>query len=336
MANRAAALARVVEVGVANSPCPASAIAVVGPHGVDALAIDGVANLDTGEQVTSDHLWDLASLTKVLVTVPEILLRIDRGELSLDSTVGSLLPAASGLPTAGLTVAELLSHSSGLPAELPLYRSARCRQEMIDQILACHLVDENRGTALYSDLGYILLGEIIGAAGEPTLKESPQSRGWASFHPSGPAVATERCAWRKRTIVGEVHDENAYALGGVAGHAGAFATIESVAEAAQAFLAGNVISPDLSKSMVSEWSKNASGDKFGLGWWLSPSRAMGGTDPGRGSFGASGFVGNRIWIEPERGYGVVILSNRIHPLRTMTEPFKAWAHAVFDDVAAVA
>jgi CubicO group peptidase (beta-lactamase class C family) len=148
----------------------------------------------------------------------------------------------------------------------------------------------------------------------------------------GTAVATEQCAWRNRLIVGEVHDENAWAMGGVAGHAGAFGTLRLVTEAAQAWLAERVVSRRLHAMARTCWATGAENQRYGLGWWLAPTNGLGGPSPGPGSYGHSGFVGNRLWLEPERGYGVVILSNRILWGRGNREPYLRWCDRVLDAV----
>jgi CubicO group peptidase (beta-lactamase class C family) len=179
---------------------------------------------------------------------------------------------------------------------------------------------------VYSDLSFILLGALV----EHLTAKPLRGRVGLRYPPlPGTAVATEYCRWRGRLIVGEVHDENAAAMGGVAGHAGAFGTLDAVTAAARAWLGGQHI--DVRRCR----STNSAGERFGWGWWLTPTRGLGGPTAGASGFGMSGFVGNRIWLEPEFGYGVVVLSNRIHPVRTERRAFHDWCVCLLDAVARV-
>ncbi|NUR69648.1 MAG: beta-lactamase family protein [Hamadaea sp.] len=304
---------------LAAAPMPAVAMTVFDADSVRYRRVRGVADLTTGRPVTADTWWDLASLTKTLVTLPEVLARFD-----LDAPLSSVWPRAVGSPVGAASVRQLLCHTAGLPATVPFYRTD---SDVVAQALAAPL-DRPPGTeAVYSDLGFLLLGAALG----PDLPAMAAARSGLRFGPvSGgePAVATEDCPWRQRIIVGEVHDENAYAMGGVAGHAGAFGTIDLVTAAARAWFADAVVNPELHYAVRHPWGTNAAGERFGLGWWLPPTRGLGGPRPGPGSYGCSGFVGHRIWFEPAYGYGVVILSNRIHPRRDTRPAFNAWCDEV--------
>ena len=262
--------------------------------------------------------WDLASLTKVLVTLPAVL-----GTLPLDAPLASLWPRAAPFPVGRATVRHLLAHNAGLPPTAEFYRRLSGRAAIVEAALATPLVGEPGGEAIYSDLGYLLLGELISAGGNG-LRFGPLP---------GPAVPTEECAWRGRLIAGEVHDENAWAMGGRAGHAGAFGTLELVTEVARDWFGDRVVSPVLHEEARLCQATNAQGERFGLGWWLSPTRGLGGPAAGPGSYGASGFVGNRIWFEPARGYGVVVLSNRTYPVRGDRAPFQQWMQQLLAAVA---
>ncbi|NUO61305.1 MAG: beta-lactamase family protein [Hamadaea sp.] len=302
---------------LAAAPMPAVALTVFDADTIRYQRLRGVADLTTGRPVTTETWWDLASLTKTLVTLPEVLARFD-----LDAPLSEVWPPSAGHPVASATVRQLLCHTAGLPATVPFYRGD---PDIVARALATPL-DRPPGTeAVYSDLGFLLLGAALG----PELPELAAARSGLRFGPvAEPAVATEHCEWRQRIIVGEVHDENAYAMGGVAGHAGAFGTVDLVTAAARAWFADRVVSPELHYAARQRWSGNADGERFGLGWWLPPTRGLGGPRPGPGSYGCSGFVGHRIWFEPTYGYGVVILSNRIHPHRDTRPAFNAWCAEV--------
>jgi CubicO group peptidase (beta-lactamase class C family) len=336
------ALTSDLDAAVAAAPVPGLAVAVFTPDDVLFSTVAGVADLTTGRPARVGDWWDLASLTKTLVTLPEVLDLRDAGELDLDRPLGEQWVRARGRPVEAATPRELLSHSSGLPATAEFFRSCRSRAEVVDATLA---TVRDGARPVYSDLGFIVLGEVVQDLTGRSLADLAERRTGLRF-PAGArrsgtvagasaglgtaaskilnAVATERCAWRGRLIVGEVHDENAFAMGGVAGHAGAFGTPARTVAAAQGWLADDRGAAGLASP--------GSGERFGLGWWLPPARGLGGRAPGPRSFGCSGFVGNRLWLEPERGYGILVLSNRIHPARGDLAPFRAWWAALVESV----
>lgn len=305
---------------VAEAPVPAVGVGVISRDEVLYQEITGVADLTTGRPVQPDDWWDLASLTKTQVTLPEVLDLRDTGVLDLDQPLGAQWAPARGRPVGHATPRALLSHSSGLPATAEFFRTCHSRAEVVAATLAMPL-DGPRPA--YSDLGFIVLGEVVRDLTGRSLRELAASRsGFQYTLSSENAVATEHCAWRDRLIVGEVHDENAAAMDGVAGHAGAFGTLPLVLAAAQGWLRDD-------RGTTANVTQGYE-ERFGLGWWLPPTRGLGGTSPGVRGFGCSGFVGNRIWLEPDDGYGIVVLSNRIHPTRGDLAPFKAWWTSLVD------
>lgn len=315
-------LATILRSAAASAPAPATAISVFTVDGPVAEVCTGVADLDIGRPARlAESYWDLASLTKVLVTLPEVLGLAEAGAFALDDPIAAVWPRAVNLR--GVTVRHMLSYSAGLPPTLPLFQTNAGREAMIAAALA---VQPDRATPEYSDLNFLLLGAMVEDLSGRRLDDLVTG---LTYHPPrSDSIATERCPWRERLIVGEVHDENASAMGGIAGHAGAFGTLAQVREAARAWLAGR------HPTAHDCWATTPSGERFGLGWWLPPTREIGGKRPGPGSFGMSGFVGNRIWLEPASGYGVVVLTNRIHPVRRDRAPFTAWCTALLDTIAA--
>lgn len=265
-----------------------------------------------------DDWWDLASLTKVLVTLPEALARLE-----LDVPIGQLWPRASAAPVGACTVRQMLCHSTGLPDTVQFFRTCRSKDEIVEAALALPL-SPTQGP-IYSDIGYLLLGELLTEVTGSSLADLAKARTGLRFGPiAEPAVPTEQCEWRGRLVIGEVHDENAWAMGGVSGHAGGFGTLDLVTEAARAVL-------PLPQELQ---ATSAAGERFALGWWLAPTRGLGGPHPGANGFGHAGFVGNRIWLEPDYGYGLVILSNRVHPTRHADRaPFIAWCDNLLQTVA---
>ena len=300
-----------------RAPMPAVAAAVVTPEGVIREHARGVANLETGEALTREHAFDLASLTKVLVTLPEVLGLLERGQLSLSDPLSLYLPEAGWMQQGGLgtaTIAQLLAHTSGLPAWMPLYTFPADRDTLLARVLQTPLEAVPGERFLYSDLGFIALGHLVERLTGRGLDELAQARGWVTYRPAGPAVATERCPWRGRVLQGEVHDENAYALGGVSGHAGAFGTLAGVCRAARGWLRG-AVSPATQGVMTRAWSYEMNGNPRGLGWVLGWPGCSGGDLSSPGAFGHTGFTGTSLWVEPARGYALALLTNRVHPTR---------------------
>ena len=288
-----------------TAPMPAVAVSI----------FDRERVLMRGVRGAPEHAWwDLASVTKILVTLPEAL-----HWLELDRPLEQQWLRAKGKPVGAATVRQLLAHNAGLPAIVPFFQTAQGREEIVEGALNLALEREPGGEAVYSDFGFLLLGELVQEVSGQSLPELAAARTGLRFGPIGEqAVPTERCAWRGRLVVGKVHDENAYAMGGVAGHAGAFGTLDLVTAAARSWFAGT--DPEVIRCQAT----NSQGERFGLGWWLANTRGLGGPAPGPSAYGCSGFVGNRIWLEPDYGYGVVILSNRVHPVRGDRAPFAAW------------
>ena len=314
---------------IGAAPMPGVAVSVFDRDTVRAAQVHGLADLTTRRPVRPDDWWDLASLTKVLVTLPEVL----DGPVPLTVPLATCWPRAAGTPVGAVSAADLLSHRAGLPASVRFFATLSGRDAVVDAALRTPV---RPGAAVYSDLGFIVLGALVeDLTGEPLARLARRRTGLAMGAAPGPAVATERCPWRGRLIVGEVHDENAAAMGGAAGHAGGFGTLGLVTAAAQAWLAERVVPARAHRSARACWSSNAAGERFGLGWWLTPTRGLGGPVAGAQGYGCSGFVGNRIWLEPEHGYGVVVLSNRIHPARGDRAPFAAWCDRLLAAVADV-
>ena len=294
-----------------RAPMPAVAVAVFDRDRVLASTVHGVADLSTGRPATRGCWWDLASLTKVLVTLPTVLAL----GLPRDRPIGELWPRAAGRPAGRASLDDLLAHRSGLPATAPFYET-RHGPAIVDAALDTEPAEPQ---PVYSDLGYIILGALV----EDLTGAALPGRGLRLGGPVAPAVATERCPWRGRLVCGEVHDENAHAMGGYGGHAGAFGTLDRVVAAARPFL--GPAPPCL--------ARNAAGERFAAGWWLHPARGIGGPGAGADGFGAGGFVGNRLWFEPSRGYAVLVLSNRVHPVRGDRAPFAAWCDELCSRVA---
>ncbi|MDO9018195.1 MAG: serine hydrolase domain-containing protein [Deltaproteobacteria bacterium] len=288
-----------------------------------------------GRPVRDDTVYDLASLTKPLTALAAVRLAA-AGALSLDEPIGALWPGRFGEATAALRLDALLSHRAGLPAWIGAYEdvdladcgTAAARQRVIDRLGAS--IPSPGGAAVYSDVGYILAGEAIAArAGEGidalVRREVITPLGLDALHARGvgarwrdPGVApTERCPWRGRVVQGEVHDENAYALGGVAGHAGVFGTAVAVAALGRACLDGLRDGGTwLSRASLAAMTAARPGGTHRLGWdGVSPAGSSAGRYFGASAFGHLGFTGTSLWCDPALDVAVALVTNRVHPSR---------------------
>ena len=278
-------------------------------------------------RMTASTLFDLASVTKVVATMPAAALLVEAGQLSLGTPVQEFFPGMRRGRKRAVTVAHLLTHTSGLPA----YKNY-LRQPMLSQIVAdicalplCHAPGAK---FLYSDLGVILLGRIIEiASGQPLdvfCREAvfvPLGMRDTCFNPM-PHLA-KRCAATGprggKVLCGEVHDQNAFALGGVAGHAGLFSTVQDLRRFADMLLAEGW-TPDhqfLRPGTVREFLRPRrlpDGNSRALGWDAATpySSARGHLFP-LGSVGHTGFTGTSIWLDPTSRASVILLTNRVHP-----------------------
>jgi len=274
-------------------------------------------------------LFDLASLTKVVATTTALMLLVDRGAVKIDAPVRTYVPEFNGDGTAGITVRQLLTHTSGLRATLPLYEEPDAAVAL-QRVFAATPIYRPGTRVVYSDLNAILLGEIVRrAAGEPldrfAAREifTPLGLTQTLFRP--PAALRRRIAptgeWHGHAVAGEVNDRNAARLGGVAGHAGLFATAVDVAHFAQCILREGAL-PDgrrlVSVGTVRLFTTKAVDFGHGtearaLGWQAVPTgekESSAGTVFGPRSFGHTGWTGTSLWIDPDRGVFVVLLTNR--------------------------
>lgn len=314
--------------------------------------------------VGPDTVFDLASLTKPLATAAIAMVLVARGRLDLDARLGECLPATRGSDKEDLRVANLLAHTAGLPAWRPfgadLVRArgqavagtAAARRAVLSAILREPLEQEPGTGTTYSDLGYILLGlawEHLGGgrldglfarwvARSLGLQRTffvPVSRGVARV-PAVPAeeiAATERCPTRGRLLRGEAHDDNAFVLGGVAGHAGLFGTAREVWAILDAMTdpTGTVFDPGVAREF---WSPARA--EPGSGRTLAfdtptPGASSAGTGWPEGLVGHLGFTGTSFWWHPERRVAVVLLTNRVHPTRD-NDAIRAFRPALHDEI----
>lgn len=326
-ASRLATIDRVVQRGITAGGFPGASV-VVGREGYSAFS-KGFGALDwtpKGLAVTADQsIYDLASLTKVIGTTTAIMVLYDQGKVALDAPVSRYIPSFSGGLKDQVTIKHLLTHRAGLPAGRELWRIAHTPEEARAAVLASPINCVPGNCYEYSDLGADILGFVAEAAsGEPLdqfLQEKvygPLGMDDTHFKPTaGDAIRTaptEIAPPRGYPLRGEVHDENAYALGGVAGHAGLFSTASDLSVFAQMLLnngeyAGVRIVAD---STVALFTHRAERGTRALGWDSCDGNGGCGQYLSSRAFGHTGFTGTSIWIDPDRQMFVILLTNRVH------------------------
>jgi CubicO group peptidase (beta-lactamase class C family) len=298
----------------------------------------GKADMFTGEPVTTDTIFDLASLTKPLATALCAMVLVEEKLLRLDDRVGAVLPAFAETDKAGVTVEQLLRHTAGLPDYRPYYetlvdRPVRARKAHLQKLLVEERLVTAAGTKTrYSDIGFLLLQMVIEAAADTPLPELARNRifspleldslhfpQWAPPFGFERYASTEKCPWRRRMLRGEVHDDNAWALGGVAGHAGLFGTAADVWRLSQVLLelwCGRRASGPVSPQTVRLFLDRPGAALRALGFDApDPVNPSCGSRFSKIAVGHLGFTGTSFWIDPESSVIVVLLTNRVHPSR---------------------
>jgi CubicO group peptidase (beta-lactamase class C family) len=328
-AERLETIDRIVRRGITAGGYPCASV-VVGRNGYSVFEKGyGRLGWTTGSAavVPDESVYDLASLTKVVGTATAAMILYDEGRLELDAPVAKYLPAFSGGTKDLVTVRQLLTHTSGLPAGRDLRRLAssawEARQLVIGTPLTC-----NPGRCLvYSDLGADVLGftieSITGQGLDAFLDErvfAPLGMSDTHFRPDAAMrdriAPTEVSSPRGYAIRGEVHDENAWALGGVAGHAGLFSTAADLSLFAQMMLNRGTLNGVriVSDSAVARFTTRTTGTRA-LGWDTSDGEGSAGVHMGERAFGHTGFTGTSLWIDPDRDLFVILLTNRVHAAR---------------------
>lgn len=284
--------------------------------------------------------YDLASLTKPFVATAALRLA-QRGVIDLQAPVWRVLPELQGTHGGESSLASLLAHRSGLSAWERLYEEIAGTPGSLEQkrlmlhAAATRVADSAQpGQSLYSDLGYLLVGETLARAAGTSLDEvvrrevtaplglDAQIFYAASLSEAGHAALRERvapteaCTFRGRLLRGEVHDENCYAFGGIAGHAGLFGTADAVLSFGLAVLAALEGRSSWLDQALLRWALAPRGDGYVVGWDTKSAEASSaGEQFSPQSFGHLGFTGTSIWCDPTRRLCAVLLSNRVHPTR---------------------
>jgi len=340
---------KLLEEGVMAGIFPAAAAGIsygCGSEKKEVVSFYGNATLYPKKRtIQKNNFFDLASLTKPLATSMAVLCLIKEKKIDIEEPLTSLLERKIPGEKKRITTKNLLSHSSGLPAHREYYHilngiALKDKDKYIEDIILREKMEYNPGTTtLYSDLGFILLGRIIEKKAGCTLADyvtekvlkplnlmekifyNPLNHESKRFKKND-FVATERCPWRKKILCGEVHDDNCYAMGGVAGHSGLFGNVEGVTALTGKILEmwqGRVEHPNikredleyfLTRQQIIEGSTWALGfdtpneKESSSGKYLSPK-----------SVGHLGFTGTSFWIDLEKKTAIVLLTNRVHPSR---------------------
>jgi CubicO group peptidase (beta-lactamase class C family) len=346
---RFAAAYRVLEEAVVNRAFPGCAFGVWAGGEVAVIDALGRFTYDPASPlVTAETVYDVASITKVVATTAAAMLLVQREEIDLETPLGELLPGfvagrASGDPARRVTLRHLLAHNSGLPGYVELFREATTPAALVQACLELPLEAEPGARAEYSDPGFILLGKAL----EVRMREPLDS--WVRrevFDALGmdatgfcPALAqrksippTEEDTWfRHRLIQGEVQDENASVLEGVAGHAGLFSNIADLSRFAGSIFntnagartgsnAGNVPGrshPLFDPKVLNQFAQRQppAGSDRALGWDTPSANSSAGRHFSAHSIGHLGFSGCSLWIDLEAGVAIALLTNRTWPDR---------------------
>jgi CubicO group peptidase (beta-lactamase class C family) len=327
-AERLATIERVVQRGLTAGGYPGASV-VVGRKGFSVFS-RGFGSLDwSGRNRVSvqESIYDLASLTKVIGTTTAMMVLYDRGQIDLDAPVSRYLPDFSGGLKDQVTLRHLLTHRAGLPAGRELWRIAQTPAQARAAVLSSPIQCVPGNCYEYSDLGADILGFVAEAVSGQPLDTFLETNVFAklgmsdthfrlSAEDAARTAPTEIAPPRGYPLRGEVHDENAWALGGVAGHAGLFSTASDLSVFAQMLLDGGTYNGVriVEDSTVALFTKRAAGHRA-LGWDTCDGGAGCGQHLSERAYGHTGFTGTSLWIDPDRQVFVILLTNRVYAAR---------------------
>lgn len=331
----------VIEHGLAERAFPAASVEVGGREGARwQQAFGRLSYADTAPPCHQQTIFDLASLTKVIATTSLAMRQVANGTLDLTTRVAEVLPGWDVDRRQAITIRHLLDHSSGLPAHIAAWTDTQGRVGYAARLAATPLEREPGAASVYSDLGFMLLGLVLEERGGTPLDaqlralfgraiDPIQYRPLAHLYER--IAPTEFDPWRGRVLCGEVHDENAAALGGVAGHAGLFGTAAAVGAFArivlQTFDAPTALgNPALMRTFAAR--SGVPGSSRALGWDTALPTSSCGRAMSPSAIGHTGYTGTSLWIDPETDFYAVLLTNRVHPTRANEKllPLRARFH----------
>lgn len=337
---------------VAEAVFPGAVIWIQTRRGVVFRRSYGMANQVTGEPVSLQTVFDLASLTKPLATTLAVMQLIQEKRLLLDQTLGELLAQAVS-DKAVIRLDQLLSHTSGMVDYRPYYETLRKlspnerRHELRRKLMTEALVYTPGEKCLYSDPGFMVLAWVVETSAQCRLDQFVTEKIYhklglnnlfftftADPLPHRAFAATEQCPWRKELLCGRVHDDNAYVVGGVEGHAGLFGSAGDVAALLEALLAdyrGSVSQQLFPQNLIRQfWQQQPVGGRT-LGFDTPSEDSSAGRFFSANSVGHLGYTGTSFWIDLERGVTVLLLTNRVHPSRA-NERIKKFRPLLHDTV----
>jgi CubicO group peptidase (beta-lactamase class C family) len=320
----------------------------------------GVAHLSSRAPMTSETIFDLASLTKPLATTLALMRLVQHNQIKLDDALGRILPEFKRTEKAGVKIKNLLYHDSGLPDYRPYYKTLAgidpdSRRGALRKLLVQEpLVHPIGKTVCYSDLGFMILAWVVERVSDKRLDHFVVDEFYRplglenlffisnnTLKNRGLFAATENCPWRHKILEGQVHDENAYVVGGIEGHAGLFGTADDVHRLLAELLAvyhGERKSEIFHRDLLHQFFKRLPGTDKALGF---DTPSVTDSSCGRGfsptSIGHLGFTGTSFWMDLERSVIVILLTNRVHPSRENEgiKEFRPEIHdAVMDTIAA--
>lgn len=338
-------VAQILHEAIAEHAFPGAAL-VVSRRGQVVLETYAGAHTydDDSVAVDAETTYDLASLTKVLVTTPLCMRLYEAGKLRLDEPIGSVLPEFTGdegRPDR-VTFRHLLAHSSGLPAHRKYYEHAHHPEQVLQQVFSTALEADPGTRAEYSDIGFILLGVAVERLTCAKLDQLAQRELFVPLGIScsyGPLThvhhvppTLEAVDFRSRRIYGQVNDENAWVMGGVAGHAGLFGTARDVDTFAQMMLrAGAPLFKSETVKLFTTLETELPGTSRTLGWDTPSQPSQSGKYLSPHSYGHLGYTGTSLWIDPERELAITLLTNRTYPDNT-SQKIKQYRPRIHDAV----
>lgn len=305
----------IIDSHIKSGKIPGATIGIVSKQGAKHVQFCGFAQTQFQSSrerlVKRETIFDLASLTKPIYTTTAIMKLVASGKIALDDPLSKFIPDLRQYDLSAeersLTIEQCLTHSSFLPAVEPIYTHG------LDPLTTRAYVlqrDWKHGPSVYSDINFILLGIVLERVfGTPLITHYTPNGTTFSPEPSE-CAATEFCTWRNRVICGEVHDENAYSMGGASGHAGLFGSIDNVLDFAKDLLNNVHLPVDFTNMLFERRTSQRS-----LGWEIKYDNWPGGKKCSDNTIGHTGFTGTGLWIDPVRGIAWALLTNRVHPSR---------------------
>ena len=314
----------------------------------------GYHKYDKKNSTRSSDIFDLASITKVVSTTSAIMKLQDLNKIDINKPVVRYLPEFKGATKkhisqkSSITIKDLLAHVSGLPPFKKYYETEKTKTSLLKSIYDTDPIYENRDTTIYSDVGAIILGQIVEKVSGLTLDVfvdsmvfEPLGMSTTFFNPpieKKHRIVPTEISVEGNLIHGYVHDENAYALEGVAGHAGLFSTVKDIAIFSQMMLNGGLYGWKriFKNETVNQFTNKANileNSSRLLGWDGPQGKASGGVYLSDFSFGHTGFTGTSLWIDPKNKIIVILLTNAVHPNRKSKSPnYYDWRQRIHSSV----